>query len=211
MHIPRSQSNLVPVGTVSLRRLLRQLLLRQLTRQRIFHRYRRIRPTRDSHGLIYIRTAGQRVTNRTAQTGGSPTEGLDFRRVIMRLILEHQEPFFLLTIHIYRQYDAAGIDLVALLQVRKTALRLQSAHRRQRHIHQTLRLILSSQELPGFQIILIRSPYRSQQCPILKPDARKHGPKGRMPTMIGPVCIQHPNLRDAGIPVLCISEILLRM
>ena len=49
--------------------------------------------------------------------------------------------------------------------------RLQSAHRRQRHIHQTLRLILSSQELPGFQIILIRSPYRSQQCPILKPDA----------------------------------------
>ena len=211
LHIACRQSDLVSVRAVALCRLRRELSLRKLARNRIPNRNCRIGSAGNPHCLIHIGTAGERIPDRAAQTGRRAAERFNLRRMVVRLVFEHQEPFFLLTVHIDRQDNAAGIDLVALLQIRQLALCLEAAHRRQRDIHQTLRLIFSAQRLSCLQIILIGCLDRIQETPVFKLDILQYRTECCMTAVIRPIGIQHPNLRHTGIPMLHFFKIFLSM
>ena len=71
---------------------------------------RRIPATGDAHGLIDVGTAGERIADRTAQAGCRAAERFDFRRMVVRLILEHDEPVFRPALDFGLHDNAAGID-----------------------------------------------------------------------------------------------------
>ena len=87
-------------------------LLRKLALERLGNRFRRISRTGDSHGLIYVGTAGERITDRTAQAGRCAAERFNFRRTVMCLVLEVDQPLVVFSVYIDGNDDGAGIDLV---------------------------------------------------------------------------------------------------
>lgn len=83
-----SQTDLVTIRGIATGCASYQLLLGELAVQSLGYRNGRIRSTGDTHCLIYIATAGQGITDGTAQTGGSTTERLDLCRMVVGLVLK---------------------------------------------------------------------------------------------------------------------------
>jgi hypothetical protein len=111
-HVSGSQTDLVSVRTVAVRRLADQLLLRQLPFQGFFRFGPGIRGSRDTHSLVDIGPPGKRIADRAAKARGCAAERLDFRGMVVRLILEIDQPLLGFPVDFYRYYDTAGIDLV---------------------------------------------------------------------------------------------------
>ena len=203
------KTDLVAVGTVSAGCLPCEFALRQLAGDRVAYRYGRIRAAGDTHRLIDVGTAGKRITDRAAKTCRGAAERLDLGRMVVCLVLEHQQPFFGLAVHIDGKHDTAGIDLIRLFLIRQSAFFLETAHRGKRDIHETQRLLLAAKLLAGLQIVFIRSLDRCKQRAAAEFHIRQDRAESRMTAVIGPVCIQHADLRHGRIPVLCISVIIL--
>ena len=120
-YVTRSQTDLVAIGGVSRRCRLRYLSLRELARERVRQRLPRIAAARDTHRLMHIRATRERISDAPAYTRRRAAEGLYLRRMIVRLVLEHQEPLLRLPVDIYGLSDGAGIDLLTLVQLRQLA------------------------------------------------------------------------------------------
>ena len=121
----------------------------------------------------------------------------------MRFIFEEQQPGFLFPVRFHFNLHRAGIDLFALIQLRKHAPGLQRTNGHRRQIHQADGRF-PAEFPPNRQIILIR---------LFQQGIRKFDPvnlrqESGMAAMIAPVCIQHPDLRDGRIPFF-IPEVLL--
>ena len=99
--------------------------LREFARQRSGNRGVDVARARDTQSLIHITASAQRVADGSAHAGSCTTERLNFRRVVVRLVLVHQQPVLLLAIDIHLHADAAGVILFGNLFVGKvTALKL---------------------------------------------------------------------------------------
>ena len=89
--------------------------------QSLGYRNGRIRSTGDTHCLIYIATAGQGITDGTAQTGGSTTERLDLCRMVVGLVFEKYQPLFryrsITIVHLNRYYNRTCIDLIGFFHI----------------------------------------------------------------------------------------------
>ena len=129
LDITGCQTDLVTIRTVTVCRLAHQLLLRKLARDRVFHRNRRICRTGHTHCLIDIGTSGKRVTDRTAQTGCSTTERLNLCRVVMCLVLKVYKPLLGHAVHLDRNDNRAGIDLIGFLLIHQLAFLFEALHR----------------------------------------------------------------------------------
>ncbi len=114
-YLSGSQADLVAVGAIASSSTQGNLLLRQLALQSLANRTARISSTGYTHGLIYIGTARQWITDSTAQTGSSTAERLDFSRMVMGLVLEHNQPFLIFAVNISVYHNAAGIDFLRLV------------------------------------------------------------------------------------------------
>ena len=217
LHVACGKTDLVSIRGIAVCGAAHQLLLGKLSFQSLCHRNRGIRRTRHTHGLVYIAAAGKGIPDRTAQTGGRAAEGLDFRGMVVRLILEEHQPFFRLraisVIHFHRNDDGAGIDLLGFLHIRKLSFLLQLTHSRQRQIHQADELVLPSREklLSGIQIALIGLFDGLAVIAVLKFHILQLCGEGGMTAVVRPVCIQHPDLRHGRIPVLLSRKIILYM
>ena len=110
--LARRKADLVAVRAVASGSAERDLLLRQLARQRLAERTARISSARHAHGLVDIRAARERVADGTAKAGRRAAERLDLRRMVVCLVLEHDEPVFLLAADVRLDDDAAGVDLL---------------------------------------------------------------------------------------------------
>ena len=117
LDISGRKPNLISVGAVAVSGLAHQLLLRKLSRNRVFYRYGRIRRPGHAHCLVNIGTARERVTNRAAKAGCRASERLDFRRMVMRLVFKIDKPFLCLAVHLNRNHDGARIYLVGFFLV----------------------------------------------------------------------------------------------
>ena len=75
----------------------------------------------------------------------------------MRLILEIDEPFLFFSVHVHRNYDTAGVDLVRLLLILELAFRFQLFHGCERKIHKAYKLIAAAfiQFFSVFQILAV--------------------------------------------------------
>ena len=119
LYLPGGQTDLVAVGRIPCRRADGQLALRQLACQRFFNRRTGIPCPGDAHGLIHISTAGQRISDGAPQTGSRAAEGFYFRWMVMGLVLEHNQPVFLFTVHFNGYDNGACIDFLRVVIIRE--------------------------------------------------------------------------------------------
>ena len=117
VHQPRRQSNLVAIGGIARRRRGDELALGQFSRHGLADRNERVSRAGHAHCLIDVGAPGQRVANRTADAGRRAAEGLNLRGVVVRLILEHEQPRLFHAVHIHINLDGAGIDFLAHVNV----------------------------------------------------------------------------------------------
>ena len=136
LDIPGRQADLIPVRRISMGGLPAELLLGELALHGLRVRHRGVRSPGDPHGLIDIGPAGKRVPDGPAQAGGRPAEGLDFRRVVVGLVLEVQEPLLFDPVHFNRDDDGAGIDFVGFLLIIELALGLELLGCKEGDVHE---------------------------------------------------------------------------
>ena len=119
VHQAGGQADLIAVGAVARSRGSDQFALGQLAGHGIGHRHQRISRAGYAHCLVDVCAAGQGVADRAADTGGRAAEGLDLGGMVVRFIFKHQEPWLGAPVHIHVDFDGAGVDFLALVQVAK--------------------------------------------------------------------------------------------
>ena len=209
-HLARGEADLVAVGAVARGRAQRDLLLRQLARQRLLEGTARVSGTGHAHGLIDVGTAGQRIADSTAEAGRRAAERLDFRRMVMRLVLEHDEPFLILAIHIDVHDDAAGVDFLGLVEILELALTAQRLHADDREVHERdLTLLAAVDVLAIGEILLVGRRERGGEIALLDVHHIDGRRERRVTAMVGPVGIDDAQLRNRRGAALRIAEIAL--
>ncbi len=97
--------DLVAVGAVTRRRWADDLPLGTACRRWCRSPDQRIGRTSDTHRLIDVGTPGERIADRTAKTGRRTAERFDLGRVVVGLVLKHEQPILLLAVHIHLDLD----------------------------------------------------------------------------------------------------------
>ena len=110
-YLPCCQSNLIPIARIARSSSRCKLTLRQLARNSLRHRAKRVRTPRYAHGLIHIATPRKRIANSAAYTGCCAAERLNFGRMIMRFVLEQIQPILIFPINITGNLYRASINL----------------------------------------------------------------------------------------------------
>ena len=206
----RCQADLVAVGAVACSSAQSNLPLGQFALQGLFIRRTGIGSTGDTHSLIYIAAAAEGIADGATQAGSCAAERFDFRRMVMGFVLEHHQPVFFFTVNGDGHYDAAGIDFFRSIQVRDLAFLLQLLRGQAGHIHQRngpLR-IRTVHEVPVMLIQGESLSYRICIDAICNGDIFQLRFKRGMAAVVGPVCIQHLDFRNGGIPVFLLEIIL---
>ena len=206
-HMAGGQADLVAVGGVARGSGLAELPLGQLAGEGVLQGGPGVTGTGDPHGLVHIGPAGERIPDAAADAGSRAAEGLDLRGVIVGLVFEHQQPVLVFSVDCGRDVDGAGVDFLALVQLRELALLFQELGADGGNVHQGLRplsgLFLSVNRHPGSQVLVISLLHRL----VVDGGLVQMGGEGGVPAVIGPVGIHHPDLRNGGIPVLLVPEI----
>ena len=215
------QPNLVAVGGISPGCAAHQLFLGKLTLEGIRHGHGRVGRPGHPHGLVHIAPAGQGVSDRAAQACGCAAERLYLRGMVMGLVLEEHQPLLggrgsahIAVVYLHRHHHGAGVDLIGLFHVLQLSFLFQLPHGHQRQIHQADELIpgtLSVDLLPGVQIAAVSGLDGGTIVPFPELHLRQLRGKGGMAAVVGPIGVQHPDLRHSGIALLVLPEILLNM
>ena len=209
-HLSRGESDLVAIGTVSGRRDGRDFSLRQFAGQGVFQSLPGIAAAGNPHRLIHIGTARQRIPDCSAQTGRRAAERFDLRRMVVGFIFKHDQPFFGPSVHHRVHDDAAGVVFLGFFQIRQFPGLSQFLHADGRQIHQAHFPRLFAVHVPPRCLVrLIGGGNRRGKCSRLDFDPVYRGKKSGVPTMIGPVGIDHPDFRNGRLPFFGIPEIRL--
>ena len=152
------------------------------------------------HGLMDVGTAGQGVPDAAADAGGRAAEGLDLRGVVVGLIFEHQQPVLGLAVHRGGDVDGAGIDLLALVQLRQQAPLFQDLRADGGNVHQGLRplggLFLAVDFHPCGQIPLVGG-LNGRVVDLHLVDV---GGEGGVAAVVGTIGVSPPRGRWGGAP-----------
>ena len=209
LHLARRQANLVAVAGITLRGGRGNAALGQLTRTGAAVRRARVARTRNAHGLIDIAAAGKRVADRAAQTGCRTAKSLDFRRMVVRFIFEHDEPRFVPAVHVRGDDDGAGVDLVGRVEVVELSQLAQRLRAERGHIHQRDILLARAVNVPArVDIQLVSRLNRRGESAVVERNIVDRGEERRMAAMIRPVGIDGAKFRHAGVAFLGIAEIV---
>ena len=92
--LPGREADLIAIGRVAVRGDLADFSLRKFPRKGVSESRQRIARAGDAHRLIDVGPAGEGITDAAAEAGGGTTEGFDLGRVVVGLVLEHDEPLF---------------------------------------------------------------------------------------------------------------------
>ncbi len=104
------KTDLVSVGTVAVSGRRNQLTLGKLSRKSLGNRSEGICRAGDAHRRIDITSSRKGVADRAADAGGRAAERLDFRRMIVGLVLEEKQPFFRTPFCFHIDFDGTGVD-----------------------------------------------------------------------------------------------------
>ena len=195
----RRQADLIAVGGEARRRPLGNRALGQLARKRILQLLAGIGGARHPHRLIDVRSAAQRIADRAAQTGRRAAERLDFRRVIVRFVLEHYQPILRLAVHVHSDLDRASVDFVRLVEVIEVSLSFQLFRRNRRHVHEAGVLAATSLVKPLENLAVTgerRADTRIVGFYRYFIQARE---ESGVTAVVGPICIDDLDFRQRGI------------
>ena len=209
-HLSRCKADLVAVGAVALGGTNRNLLLRELSGQRLLYQRARVGGSGHTHCLIDIGTSRERIADRTAKAGRRTAERLDLRRMIVRLVLEHEEPVLIFSVYIHGNMDAARVDLLRHIEIVQLALRTQCLHPDHSEIHQRhIALFIRVECLAVVRVLLIRLHDRQGEKAILDGHRVDRRGKRRMTAVIRPIRVDDAQLRDRRCAALRRAEVLL--
>ncbi len=139
----RRKTYLIAVAGISGSSRLGDDSLRKLAFERGGHVCRRVCAARHSHCLIYVRSAGERISDSSAETRSRAAERLDFSRMVVSLILEHYKPLLILAVVVNVDFDRASVYLVADVKIVEFAKLFKLLDRDCGDIHKTGIFILS--------------------------------------------------------------------
>ena len=185
-----SEAYLVAVAGISAGGLAADHALRQLAGNGVGHFGRNVAGSRDAHGLIDVGAAGERVADGPAEAGRRTSERFNFRRMVVRLVLELEEPLLLHAVHVDIDVDAAGVVLLALLEIVELAVRAQPACADGGELHEAEALILSSELFPHVSEHLQAVLELTLHEGLVHSDLLKLGSEGGMAAVVAPVSIQ---------------------
>jgi hypothetical protein len=213
-HLAGAQADLVAVGSEAVRRLLGDPALRKLAGQGPLQRLARIARAGDAHGLVDVGAPAQGIADGAAQAGGGAAERLDLGGVVVRLVLEHQQPRLapaggggVVDVHL----DRAGVDLAGHLLVVQLAGLAQGPGRKQGDVHQALGALFRAFEHLGaqFPVVAVGALDGAGVGARLHLDRGDLGEEGGVPAVIRPVGVQQAQLGLGRVAPLLVAEVRL--
>ena len=202
--LPGGKTDLVAVAGIAGGGGGHQLALGQLAGHRFGNRLQRVGSAGDAHRLIHIAASGQRVADGTADAGGGTAERLDLGGVVVGFVLEQEQPILQFAVHIALNFDGAGVDLLALVQVFQYAALLQRLGGDGGAVHQGAVLLVA----PGFGAQCHIAVKGSLHHLVVDLHIVQNGAEGGVAAVVGPVGVDQANLGDGGVAVFA-AEILL--
>ena len=207
MYEAGSKANLVAVGGVARSSGLAQLALRQLVFEGLRQRYGRVTRTGHAHRLINIGATGQRVADRTAEAGSRAAERLDLGRVVVGLVLEHEQPVLVVAVHECLHLNGAGVDLLGLVDILQVAALFEHLSGDGAHVHQRNRALGSL----FLAVDLHAGGHVAVKCVlhhlVLKLYVVDLGEEGGVAAVVRPVSIDHADLGDGRVALLGVAEV----
>ena len=197
---PGGEPDLVSIAGVALRCLSRDDFLGEFSGQRLGYRFPDITCPGHAHSLVDVTASGKRIPDRAAQAGCRPAERLDLRRMVVRLVLEHQQPAFDRPVFIHVDEDAAGVVLFADLQVVQFALLSQVPGPDRGYVHEVQALLLAAKFLAQFQIEVERLLDVFLDKGLFDPDLLQFGHEGGMAAVVAPIGVQNPQFGLVRVP-----------
>ena len=181
-----------------------ELALRQLALERLGHGDGGIAGAGDTHGLVHVAAARQRVADGTAHAGGGTAEGLDLGRVVVGLVLKQEQPVLVLAIDIDLHLDGAGVDLLGLVNIGHDAGLLEVLGADGAHVHEADGLGVAAEFVAHLHVAVEGLLHHG----VVDRHVVQDGAEGGVAAVIGPVGVDHADLGDGGVAVL-IAEVLL--
>ena len=131
--------------------------------------------------------------------------------MVVRLVLEHDEPVFLLAADIRLDDDAAGIDFFRLVEVFEQAFLAQGLGTDDCNIHERDGAVRVStvQHVAVFLIFTVSSRQGRREIAVLNRDIVDGRRERRVAAVVGPIRIDDAQLRNRRGAVLRITEIFL--
>ena len=204
IHNAGGKADLVAVGGIASGGGGDDLPLGQLAGDGLGHGSQRVGRAGDAHGAVDVAPPGQGVTDGAADAGGRATEGFNLRGMVVGLVLKEKQPRLGDAVHGDVHLYRAGVDFLALVQLRELPRGLQVLDGDGREVHQADGLLAASQGIPGFQIVLVGL----LQQGVLEGHVVENGAEGGVAAVIGPVGVDHLDLGDGGVALLG-AEVLL--
>ena len=210
-YITGSKTDLVTIRAVAMSCTSDQFFLRKFSFKSFFYGYCRICCTGHTHCLIYISTSGKRVTDSTTKAGCRTTEWFDLGRMVVCLILEVDQPLLFFTIHVNRNNDTAGIDLIRFFLICKFTFRFQFFHCHQSKIHQADKFVIAIfvKYFSVCKIFFVSLNDWFFVIAFIKLHIGKLCGECGMTTVIGPVCIKYTDLCHGRITFFFVFKVIL--
>ena len=198
------KSYLVAVAGIACRSGGGDLSGRKLALDGLFNRQQRIGSAGDSHSLVNIGTSGKRIADSAAEACRSTAERLDLGRVIVRFVLEHEEPVLVLAVNVYLDANGACVYLLALVKVLQNTVLLELLRGEGGNIHQAEGLVVPA-ELVAVSLVFSVCISNVGGLDIGVVD---DGAECGVAAVVGPVGVYHADLGDSRVAVLALEIIL---
>ena len=207
MHQAGRKADLVAVGRIARRRGLAQLALRQLVLERLGERDGRVARAGHAHRLIDVAAAGERVADRTAEAGRRAAKRLDLGRMVVGLVLEHEQPVLIVAVHERLDLDRAGVDLLGFVDILEVAALFEHLGARGRNVHQrdrTLCGLFLSVDLDARRKVAVERILHHRVVDLHAVDL---GQEGGVAAVVGPVGVHHAHLGDGRVALFLVAEV----
>ena len=181
-----------------------ELTLRQLALERLGHGDGGVAGAGNTHGLVHVAAARQRVADGTAHAGGGTAEGLDLGRVVVGLVLKEEQPVLVLAVDIDLHLDGAGVDLLGLVDIGHDAGLLEVLGADGAHVHEADGLGVATEFVAHLHVAVEGLLHHG----VVDRHVVQDGAEGGVAAVIGPVGVDHADLGDGGVAIL-IAEVLL--
>ena len=124
--------------------------------------------------------------------------------MVVRLVLEEEEPVLVLAVDIDCHLDGTSVDLFGLVEIRELAGLLEVLGTDSAHVHEADGFGVTAQLVADLHVAVEGSLHDV----VVDGDAIEHGAKGSVAAVVGPVGVDHANLGDGGVAVF-LAEVLL--
>ena len=181
-----------------------ELALRQLALERLGNRDGGVTGAGDTHGLVHVAAARERVADGAAHAGGGTAEGLDLGRVVVGLVLKQEQPVLVLAVDIDLHLDGAGVDLLGLVDIGHDAGLLKVLGADGAHVHEADGLGVAAEFVAHLHVAVEGLLHHG----VVDRHVVQDGAEGGVAAVVGPVGVDHADLGDGGVAVL-IAEVLL--